>query len=167
MSQVEKDENGKPWGIDTPNEEGMTPLMRVIERGNYELIEFLIEAGANLQATDTEGDTPFHYAARLFHDKKKSSKINWLNEKTAPQISKVNFILIRKKKLNMCCSAGLIEFILMKNISLRFKWTLSFFPIYSSTMNWKANTLSRIFAQPLPSSTTSHQKEEFLRRCVT
>ncbi len=94
---MEKDENGKPWGIDTPNWRGMTPLMRVIQRGNYELIEFLIEAGANLQATDKYGDTPFHYAARLFRENKKLPKINWPNEKTAPQISKVNFIFIRKK----------------------------------------------------------------------
>ncbi len=97
MSHVEKDENGKPWGIDTPNKKGMTPLMRAIRNGNYELIEFLIEAGANLQATDTKGDTSFHYAARLFRENKKLPKINWPNEKTAPQISKVNFIFIRKK----------------------------------------------------------------------
>ena len=94
---MEKDEIGKPWGIDTPNKEGMTPLMRVVENCNYELIEFLIEAGANLQATDNSNDTPFHYAARLFHKNKESSEINWPNEKTAPQISKVNFIFIRKK----------------------------------------------------------------------
>ena len=105
---MEKDEIGKPWGIDTPNKEGMTPLMRVVENCNYELIEFLIEAGANLQATDRNGFTPFHYAARLFLENKESSKICWPSEKTAPQITKVNFILIRKKKkLNMCCSAGL------------------------------------------------------------
>ncbi len=94
---MEKDENGKPWGIDTPNWRGMTPLMTVIEKGNYELIEFLIEAGANLQATDTDGDTPFHRAARLFRKNKESSTINWPNEKTAPQISKVNFIFVGKK----------------------------------------------------------------------
>ena len=71
--------------------------MTVIQRGNYELIEFLIEAGANLQATDKYGDTPFHYAARLFRINKESSEINWPNEITAPQISKVYFIFIRKK----------------------------------------------------------------------
>ena len=97
MSQGEKDENGKPREIDTPDKQGTTPLMRAIKNGNYELIEFLIEAGANLQATDNSNDTPFHYAARLFHKNKESSEINWPNEKTAPQISKVNFIFIRKK----------------------------------------------------------------------
>ena len=96
VSHVEKDENGKPWGIVTLNISGMTPLMEVIEEGNYELIEFLIEAGSNLQATDKYGDTPFHYAARLFHKNKASGEINWPDEKTAPQISKVNFIFIWK-----------------------------------------------------------------------
>lgn len=66
VSEVDEDENGKPWAIDTPNKEGKTPLMRVVEKCYYELIEVLIRDGANLQITDDDGDTPFHYAALLY-----------------------------------------------------------------------------------------------------
>jgi ankyrin repeat protein len=100
VSEVDKDENGKPWGIDTPNKEGKTPLMRVVEKFNYELIEHLIEAGANLQAIDVKGDTPFHYAARLFREKK-SVNMNWPNEETAPTIFKVNTIYGARDLRNM------------------------------------------------------------------
>lgn len=97
---MDKDENGKPWGIDTPNKEGKTPLMRVVEQFNYELIELLIGAGANLQAIDKKGDTPFHYAARLYREKlttfTKRNKcetyfVSWPNQETAPAIFKVTF----------------------------------------------------------------------------
>jgi ankyrin repeat protein len=71
VSNVDKEENGKPWAIDTPNDEGETPLMIVLEKFDYELIEHLIVAGANLKATDDDddGDTPFHYAARLYRER--------------------------------------------------------------------------------------------------
>ncbi len=88
MSNVDKDENGKPWGIDTPNYKGKTPLMIVVEKFNYELIELLIGAGANLQATNDDGHTPFHYAARLYREKKRPFK--WPNQETASEIFKVN-----------------------------------------------------------------------------
>ncbi len=90
MSHVGKDEHGKPWAIDTKEGwRGKTPLMRVTKDCNYELIEFLVEAGANLLVTDETGDTPFHYAVRLFR-KKEKYLIKHPNEATAPQISKVN-----------------------------------------------------------------------------
>ena len=63
--------------------------MVVIEKCNFELIEFLVEAGANLLATNDTGDTPFHYAVRLFH-KKQKYLIKHPNEATAPIIFKVN-----------------------------------------------------------------------------
>ncbi len=86
MFYVDKDENGKPWGIDTPNYKGITPLMIVVKKFNYELIEHLIGAGANLQAIDKKGDAPFHYAARLYREK----PFKWPNQETAPEIFKVN-----------------------------------------------------------------------------
>jgi hypothetical protein len=88
VSYVDKDKNGKPWGIDAPNKEKETPLMRVVEKCNYELIEFLIRAGANLHAIDKKGDTSFHYAARLHREKKRP--LEWPNRETAPEIFKVN-----------------------------------------------------------------------------
>ncbi|XP_046654681.1 E3 ubiquitin-protein ligase mib1-like [Daphnia pulicaria] len=88
VSNVDKDENGKPWGIDTPNKEKETPLMRVVKKFNYELIEILIGSGANLQATNDDGHTPFHYAASLYKEKKRHP--NWPNQETAPAIFKVN-----------------------------------------------------------------------------
>ncbi|XP_046454465.1 E3 ubiquitin-protein ligase MIB2-like [Daphnia pulex] len=87
VSNVDKDENGKPWGIDTPNYQGKTPLMRVVEKFNYELIEHLIGAGANLHATDKKGDAPFHYAARLYREKKRP--LEWPNQETSPEIFKL------------------------------------------------------------------------------
>jgi hypothetical protein len=87
---VDKDENGKPWGIDTPFKEKETPLMRVVKKFNYELIEFLIGIGANLQAKDKKGDTSFHYAARLYRKKETWPRPpNWPNQETAPEIFKV------------------------------------------------------------------------------
>jgi hypothetical protein len=85
---VNKDENGKPWGIDTPNYQGKTPLMIVVKKFNYELIEHLIGAGANLHAIDKKGNTPFHCAARLFRQKKRPPKCP--NQESAPDIFKVN-----------------------------------------------------------------------------
>jgi hypothetical protein len=105
VSYLNKIVDGKlPWGIDTPNYQGKTPLMIVLELFNYELIEHLIGAGANLQAIDKKGDTSFHYAARLYREKVTTFKgtkrgetnfISWPNQEIAPAIFKVNIICIR------------------------------------------------------------------------
>jgi hypothetical protein len=97
LDKIEDDELS--WGIDTPNEKGETPLIIVLEKFNHELIELLIGAGANLQAKDKKGDTPFHYAARLYREKGTTFKrtirrgaifISWPNQEIAPAIFKVN-----------------------------------------------------------------------------
>jgi hypothetical protein len=105
VSYLDKIVDGKlPWGIDTPNHQGETPLMIVLKLFNYELIELLIGSGANLQAIDKKGDTSFHYAARLYREKVTTFKgtkrgetnvIGWPNQEIAPSIFMVNIICIR------------------------------------------------------------------------
>jgi ankyrin repeat protein len=84
VSEVDEDENGKTWAIDTPNKEGKTPLMRVVEKCNYELIEVLIRDGANLQITDDDGDSISLRCAFV------PRPLEWPNQETAPEIFKVN-----------------------------------------------------------------------------
>lgn len=43
---------------------GETPLIRAVEHDNYEVAKALLQAGANVNATDNEGKTATYYAAR-------------------------------------------------------------------------------------------------------
>jgi hypothetical protein len=92
VEQLDKDEKGKPWGIDIQESiEKNTPLMKVIQKSNCELIETLIGAGANLQAVDIKGDNAFHYATRLVQQKELPA-VNWPSRATSPYIFEVNII---------------------------------------------------------------------------
>jgi ankyrin repeat protein len=57
-------------GID-PNaredDKSATPLHAAAESGSPEVVEFLLEHGADLNARDKYGDTPLHYAAAFGH----------------------------------------------------------------------------------------------------
>lgn len=65
--------------------------MLATERYNYELIEILIKAGANLQAIDTKGETAFHYAATQLSKRSypRDNKTHWirgLTHESAPKM---------------------------------------------------------------------------------
>lgn len=49
--------------IDTPNEQGWTPLMVALFEGREEVALFLIKKGANVHAKDRSGYQPIHWAA--------------------------------------------------------------------------------------------------------
>ena len=49
--------------IDTPNEQGWTPLMVALFEGREEVALFLIKKGANIHASDRSGYRPIHWAA--------------------------------------------------------------------------------------------------------
>jgi hypothetical protein len=91
VEKLDKDENRKPWGIDI-QVSGKTPLMKVIQKRNCELIETLIGAGASLHAIGSECDTAFHFAVRLLHNKKSPAIPHPLNGVTSPEIFKVNIM---------------------------------------------------------------------------
>lgn len=48
---------------------GVTPLHCAVYQGNDEMVEFLLECGANGNATTTDGQTPLHIAAQRGHRK--------------------------------------------------------------------------------------------------
>ncbi|KAJ5682003.1 uncharacterized protein N7477_001943 [Penicillium maclennaniae] len=48
---------------------GVTPLHCAVYQGNEEMVEFLLECGANGNATNADGQTPLHIAAKRGHRK--------------------------------------------------------------------------------------------------
>lgn len=64
MLKMEINENEvKPF--DMPNRLNETPLFLAVEKGHREVVDYLIEAGANpnIQTSRPERDSPLHYAA--------------------------------------------------------------------------------------------------------
>jgi hypothetical protein len=62
------DDAGK-YGLDHRNMMGMTPLMMAADVGHLELAQTLVERGARIDAVDTLGRMPIHFALRrAFHD---------------------------------------------------------------------------------------------------
>lgn len=52
-----------PTCVDIADNEGRTPLHIACALGNAEIVEMLLNAGANINARDNAGNTPAHYAA--------------------------------------------------------------------------------------------------------
>ena len=52
-------------GINCQDRQGLTPLHHAVDEGMLEMVEKLIEMGANPNIQDTEGMTPLHYAVEL------------------------------------------------------------------------------------------------------
>ena len=52
-------------GINCQDREGLTPLHHAVDEGMLEMVEKLIEIGADPNIQDTEGMTPLHYAVEL------------------------------------------------------------------------------------------------------
>lgn len=59
---------------------GESPLMAAAEKGNLELIQLLLEKGADLNHNDYMGQTALHYAVK--HDPATTSYINYLKDKS-------------------------------------------------------------------------------------
>lgn len=88
-----KETNETPFGIDAlQGPKRITPLMRVIEKCNYELVETLINAGANIRVMNENDEAAFHFAARLLCNNR-SSCVNWPNQGTAPEIFQVKLFI--------------------------------------------------------------------------
>lgn len=57
------------YGVEHKSMFGLTPLMMAAEAGNLTLVELLLERGARLDAVDTLGRMPVHFALkRAFHE---------------------------------------------------------------------------------------------------
>ncbi len=56
-----------PALLEIKNENGKTPLHFAAEGGNPEVIQFLLERGAEINAQNIAGETPLHYAAGWGH----------------------------------------------------------------------------------------------------
>ncbi len=49
--------------LNQPNEQGLTPLMIVAGRGDRDLVQLLLEMGAEIKGQDQDGNTALHHAA--------------------------------------------------------------------------------------------------------
>lgn len=54
--------------INTPDEEGYTPLHLGVINGNKEIVKALISSNANLSCMDNEKHSYVHWAAGIVHD---------------------------------------------------------------------------------------------------
>lgn len=59
----------RPWEEPRPQPttKGSTPLHAACSGGNAEIVQFLIDHGANIHATDADGRTPLHICALCGH----------------------------------------------------------------------------------------------------
>ena len=57
-----------------------TPLHRAVKWGHLEIVEYLVSAGANINAKDKYGDTPLHDAIQYGDDEKREKIIRYSYE---------------------------------------------------------------------------------------
>lgn len=55
------------FDINSITKAGLTPLHMAIKTRNFEVIDFLLENGANIEAKDEKGFTPLYYAVVMNH----------------------------------------------------------------------------------------------------
>ncbi|EPS38280.1 hypothetical protein H072_8034 [Dactylellina haptotyla CBS 200.50] len=67
--------------IEVTTKEGLTPLMAACGGGNAEIVEFLLDQGANTEVADINGCTPFDYAwcSVVAHPDPRSKTYNGMN----------------------------------------------------------------------------------------
>ena len=49
--------------LETTDDKGMTPFLWAVRNANQECVEYLVNAGANMQATNNGGQTALHICA--------------------------------------------------------------------------------------------------------
>ena len=62
--------------MDSRNNDGTTPMCVAAEKGYLEIVKYLIENGANANATDVDGKTALTWAVEKGH----SEVVKFLNE---------------------------------------------------------------------------------------
>jgi 26S proteasome non-ATPase regulatory subunit 10 len=55
----------EPSSVDIEGWHGITPLHRVATKGNIEILEILLQFGADVNKVNAFGETPMHYACHM------------------------------------------------------------------------------------------------------
>ena len=57
----------KKFAVDMPNDTKITPLMEASLHGNYEIVKYLVQHGANVNAKTNDGDSALLFAVEAGH----------------------------------------------------------------------------------------------------
>lgn len=59
--------DAKTFNVNQRNGQGQTPLHLAVKKGKKDIVDVLLQKGADVNAADTEGKTPLHYAVFYGH----------------------------------------------------------------------------------------------------
>ena len=80
--------NKQSW-LDPTNDNQSTPLLLACMKGHYGIIELLVNLGADVQATDKDGDTAIHLTAMRLRKLMQANKSTDVNS-AAMRLSNLN-----------------------------------------------------------------------------